>query len=232
MASLINWLSSDAIMDCTGCMVEKLWALIGFESLNPLKYPLHSSAGLGPETFTGFKRFLKDVWFTLYSREDGGPKTTSNFEHSFMGEVRNSTRWVVCAVLKLQANFSHSSHDLDGRSLLMVTQTRIMRGTGPGGRVVWGVGLSCDLQVAGSNPVAARSCDPPYHRGFGDWGTNLHRCESHACSILWPWSEIGRVADPTKIANNYYYDQRDTEAILVYLTRTWQDHYFRCNLGI
>ena len=24
------------------------------------------------------------------------------------------------------------------------------------------------VQVAGSIPVAARSCDPPYHRGFGD----------------------------------------------------------------
>ena len=27
---------------------------------------------------------------------------------------------------------------------------------------------SCDLQAAGSIPVAVRSYDPPYHRGFGD----------------------------------------------------------------
>ena len=40
---------------------------------------------------------------------------------------------------------------------------------GPDGRVVWGAGLSsCNLQVAGSIPVAARSCDLPYHRGFAD----------------------------------------------------------------
>ena len=40
---------------------------------------------------------------------------------------------------------------------------------GPGGRVVWGVGLSsCDLQVAGSIPVATRSPDPPYHWGLGE----------------------------------------------------------------
>ena len=44
---------------------------------------------------------------------------------------------------------------------------------GPDGRVIWGAGLSaCDLQVAGSIPVAARSCDPPHHRGFGDRDTN------------------------------------------------------------
>lgn len=40
MSSLINWLSFDATMDGIGWMVEKLWALIGFERLNPLKYPL------------------------------------------------------------------------------------------------------------------------------------------------------------------------------------------------
>ena len=40
---------------------------------------------------------------------------------------------------------------------------------GPGGRVVRGVGLvSCDLQFAGSIPVAARSRDPPHRRGFDD----------------------------------------------------------------
>ena len=33
---------------------------------------------------------------------------------------------------------------------------------GPDGWVVWGAGLSsCDLQVAGSIPVATQSCDPP-----------------------------------------------------------------------
>ena len=48
------------------------------------------------------------------------------------------------------------------------------RGWGPGGRVVWGVGLSSrDVQVAGSIPVATRSRDPPYHRGFGDCDTYL-----------------------------------------------------------
>ena len=35
--------------------------------------------------------------------------------------------------------------------------------------MVWGVGpSSCDLQVADSIPVAARSRDPPYRRGFGE----------------------------------------------------------------
>ena len=39
------------------------------------------------------------------------------------------------------------------------------RAGGPDGRVVWGAGLSsCGLPVAGSIPVAARSCDAPYHR--------------------------------------------------------------------
>ena len=33
---------------------------------------------------------------------------------------------------------------------------------------IWGVVLSCDLQVAGLIPVATRSRDPPYHRGFGN----------------------------------------------------------------
>ena len=43
------------------------------------------------------------------------------------------------------------------------------------GRVVWGCGLSyCDLQVAGSNPVAIRSCRPPYHRGFGECCLTWH----------------------------------------------------------
>ena len=79
---------------------------------------------------------------------------------------------------------------------------------GTGGRVVWGVGLSsCDLQVAGSIPVAARSRDPPYHRGFGDCMYKfIYGCEMDMvaqCTGL--WSEIGRVADPTKNANNYYY---------------------------
>ena len=50
----------------------------------------------------------------------------------------------------------------------------VTRARGPGGRVVWGVGLSsCDLQVAGSIPVATRSRDPPYHRGFGDCEVQL-----------------------------------------------------------
>ena len=40
---------------------------------------------------------------------------------------------------------------------------------GPDGRVVWGAGFSsCDLQVAGPITVAARSCDPPHHRSFGE----------------------------------------------------------------
>ena len=41
---------------------------------------------------------------------------------------------------------------------------------GPGGRAVWGIGLSsCDLQAAGSIPVATRSRDPLNHGGFGDF---------------------------------------------------------------
>ena len=48
-------------------------------------------------------------------------------------------------------------------------RTPVCGGWGPDGRVVWGVGLfSCDLQVVGSIPVATRSRDPPYHRGFGE----------------------------------------------------------------
>ena len=47
-------------------------------------------------------------------------------------------------------------------------------GGGAVGRAVWGAGLSSrDLQVAGSNPVAAQSCHPPSHRGFGDWCFDL-----------------------------------------------------------
>ena len=34
--------------------------------------------------------------------------------------------------------------------------------------MVWGVGLSCDLQVAGLISVATRSRDPPYHRDFDE----------------------------------------------------------------
>ena len=40
---------------------------------------------------------------------------------------------------------------------------------GPDGPVVWGTSVSfCDLQAAGSILVAARACNPPHHRAFGD----------------------------------------------------------------
>ena len=46
---------------------------------------------------------------------------------------------------------------------------RIAEHEGPGGRVVYGARVpSCDLQVAGSIPVAAQSRDPLYRRGFGE----------------------------------------------------------------
>ena len=48
---------------------------------------LHLSAGLAPKDDQGFKRFLKKIWFTLYSRTHD-ILTTSAFEHVFMGEVR------------------------------------------------------------------------------------------------------------------------------------------------
>ena len=54
-------------------------------------------------------------------------------------------------------------------------------GRGPDDRVVWGAGLSSfGLQVADSNPVAARSCDPVYHQGFGNCCLDL-RMELYTC---------------------------------------------------
>ena len=52
---------------------------------------LPSSAGLVPPTYDGFKGAMKNLWFKLYSNTEGRKATTSNFEHVFMGEVRNST---------------------------------------------------------------------------------------------------------------------------------------------
>ena len=64
---------------------------------------------------------------------------------------------------------------------------------GPDGRVVWGAGLSSrDLQVAGSIPVATRSCDPSHHRGFGDW--------SYVQIWLWLDVEINKRGYERKLA--------------------------------
>ena len=55
----------------------------------PLNFLLLSAALVSDHIY-GFKAYLKDVWFKLYSRSEG-KLTTSNFEHIFMGEVRNRT---------------------------------------------------------------------------------------------------------------------------------------------
>ena len=51
---------------------------------------LHSSAGLVGDQPYQFKGMMKRIWFKLYSRSKN-KLTTSNFEHIFMGEVRNRT---------------------------------------------------------------------------------------------------------------------------------------------
>ena len=58
--------------------------------------------------------------------------------------------------------------------------------TGGAGMVGWsgGTGLSfCDMQVAGSIPVATRSCDPPYHRGFGDCCLTWNAAIAHMTDV-------------------------------------------------
>ena len=67
--------------------VEHPVSRVMFTPLNSL----HSSAGLVGEKKRDFNRMMKGIWFKLYSRTDGVKKTTSNFEHIFMGEVRNKT---------------------------------------------------------------------------------------------------------------------------------------------
>ena len=58
---------------------------------------------------------------------------------------------------------------------------------------------SCLLQVAGSIPVAARSCDPPHHRGFGDrdvamgFGECIYEVEGNIRGI---WSDNDSIMDP------------------------------------
>ena len=77
---------------------------------------------------------------------------------------------------------------------------------GPGGRVVWGVGLSsCDLQVAGSIPIAARSRDSPYHRDFGERANDYtYGCDNWIYKYTGLWVEIGWGAGMPENANDYY----------------------------
>ena len=65
--------------------------------------------------------------------------------------------------------------------------------------MVWGAGpVSCDLQVAGSIPVATWSRDPPYHRGFGDCViAYMYDCDLYELyKYAGQWAEIGEETDP------------------------------------
>ena len=84
--------------------------------------------------------------------------------------------------------------------------------------MVRGAGLSsCDLQFAGSIPIATRSCDPPHHRerGFGDCDTlYTHGCDWNEFKYTGLWVEIGHDADPLENANHYYYSGPLTQPAL------------------
>ena len=77
---------------------------------------------------------------------------------------------------------------------------------GLGGRVVWGAGLSsCDLQVAGSIPIAARghATFPTTGASVNAWYNLYEAVTGRWIEIYGAWSEIGNIADSTENANNY-----------------------------
>ena len=74
--------------------------------------------------------------------------------------------------------------------------------------MVWGVGpVSCDLQVAGSIPVATRSRGPPYHRDFGERVVRFIRMVMNAIAVQ-EYGGYGRKltkeSTRSKNPNNYY----------------------------
>ena len=50
------------------------------------------SAGLEQPNINFFKKKLQRYWLALYTRHANKKKTTSNFEHVFMGEVRKTNK--------------------------------------------------------------------------------------------------------------------------------------------
>ena len=54
---------------------------------------LHSFAGIFAGDISTFKRYMKGIWFRLYpgdAARDPQTHTTCNFEHTFMGEVKDT----------------------------------------------------------------------------------------------------------------------------------------------
>ena len=73
--------------------------------------------------------------------------------------------------------------------------------------VEWSGSRSLIPRSAGSTSAAVRSCDPPYHRGFGE--CVIRDC---AVTVLWLalqytglWADIGQGTEPPENTNNYYF---------------------------